>query len=95
MIYYLKHDGLQEAYDLIKDLEPSTPQEYILKGIHVNTNITSHHVTSHGRGSAPKMMEMHKFVLNSAEAVDNNGSVFMDRALVFILQKCLKFVNRT
>lgn len=28
----MKHEGLQEAYDLIKDLEPSTPQEYILKG---------------------------------------------------------------
>ncbi|CAN0269054.1 unnamed protein product, partial [Ectocarpus sp. 13 AM-2016] len=34
VIYYLKHEGLQEAYDLIKDLEPSTPQEYILKGIY-------------------------------------------------------------
>lgn len=33
VIYYLRHDGIQEAYDLIKDLEPSTPQEYILKGV--------------------------------------------------------------
>jgi intraflagellar transport protein 56 len=33
VIYYLKHDKLQEAYDLIKDIEPSTPQEYILKGV--------------------------------------------------------------
>ena len=32
VIYYLRHDGIQEAYELIKDLEPSTPQEYILKG---------------------------------------------------------------
>eukprot|EP00904_Undaria_pinnatifida_P010932 jgi/Undpi1/696/HiC_scaffold_10.g04160.m1 len=38
VIYYLKHEGLQEAYDLIKDLEPSTPQEYILKGV-VNASI--------------------------------------------------------
>ncbi|CAM9246238.1 unnamed protein product [Ascophyllum nodosum] len=38
VIYYLKNDGLQEAYDLIKDLEPSTPQEYILKGV-VNASI--------------------------------------------------------
>ena len=29
---------VQEAYDLIKDLEPSTPQEYILKAV-VNANI--------------------------------------------------------
>lgn len=33
VVYYLKHDKLQEAYDLIKDIEPSTPQEYILKGV--------------------------------------------------------------
>lgn len=33
VIYYLRHDKLQEAYELIKDVEPSTPQEYILKGV--------------------------------------------------------------
>ncbi|KAF1793113.1 Tetratricopeptide-like helical domain [Phytophthora cactorum] len=33
VVYYLKHDKLQDAYDLIKDVEPSTPQEYILKGV--------------------------------------------------------------
>ena len=33
VIYYLKQDDIQEAYGLIKDLEPSTPQEYILKGV--------------------------------------------------------------
>jgi len=33
VIYYLNNDQIQEAYDLIKDLEPSTPPEYILKGI--------------------------------------------------------------
>lgn len=32
MIYYLHHEGVQEAYELIKDVEPSTPAEYILKG---------------------------------------------------------------
>ena len=26
-------DDVQEAYNLIKDLEPTTPQEYILKGV--------------------------------------------------------------
>lgn len=26
-------DDIQEAYALIKDLEPTTPQEYILKGV--------------------------------------------------------------
>ena len=31
-------DQVQEAYDLIKDLEPSSPQEYILKAV-VNANI--------------------------------------------------------
>ena len=26
-------DDIAEAYNLIKDLEPTTPQEYILKGV--------------------------------------------------------------
>lgn len=26
-------DDIPEAYNLIKDLEPTTPQEYILKGV--------------------------------------------------------------
>ena len=26
-------DELQESYNLIKDLEPTVPQEYILKGV--------------------------------------------------------------
>lgn len=32
-IYYLKQGEDQEAFDLLKELEPVTPQEYILKGI--------------------------------------------------------------
>ncbi|XP_013860469.1 intraflagellar transport protein 56 [Austrofundulus limnaeus] len=33
VIYYLRQDDVQEAYNLIQDLVPSTPQEYILKGV--------------------------------------------------------------
>jgi len=33
VIYYLRNDGIGEAEALLKDLEPSTPQEYILKGV--------------------------------------------------------------
>uniref|UniRef100_A0AAY4A548 Intraflagellar transport protein 56 n=1 Tax=Denticeps clupeoides TaxID=299321 RepID=A0AAY4A548_9TELE len=33
VIYYLRQDDVQEAFSLIKDLEPTTPQEYILKGV--------------------------------------------------------------
>ncbi|CAE7632943.1 TTC26 [Symbiodinium microadriaticum] len=33
VIYYLRHHQVQEAHDLIRDLEPATPQEYILKGV--------------------------------------------------------------
>jgi intraflagellar transport protein 56 len=33
VIYYLRNDEIQEAFDLIKDMEPSTPPEYILKGV--------------------------------------------------------------
>lgn len=38
VIYYLKQDNLQEAYALMKDVEPSQPAEYILKGV-VNATI--------------------------------------------------------
>ena len=33
VIYLLKQDDIAEAYALIKDLEPTVPQEYILKGM--------------------------------------------------------------
>ncbi|PRP86926.1 hypothetical protein PROFUN_03674 [Planoprotostelium fungivorum] len=33
VIYYLRNDEVQEAYNLIKDVDPSTPQEYTLKGV--------------------------------------------------------------
>lgn len=32
-IYHLKHDNVEEAYALIRELEPSSPQEYILKAV--------------------------------------------------------------
>jgi len=38
VIHYLRTDEIQEAHALIKDVEPSTPQEYILKGV-VNASI--------------------------------------------------------
>ena len=36
VIYYLRHEEgicVEEAFELMKDLEPSTPQEYVLKGV--------------------------------------------------------------
>ena len=33
LFLYLYLDDVNEAYNLIKDLEPTTPQEYILKGV--------------------------------------------------------------
>ena len=33
-VYYLKQGQLQEAFKLAKDLQPATPQEYTLKGLH-------------------------------------------------------------
>eukprot|EP01002_Notosolenus_urceolatus_P015232 NODE_756_length_1806_cov_71.355720_g616_i0.p2 GENE.NODE_756_length_1806_cov_71.355720_g616_i0~~NODE_756_length_1806_cov_71.355720_g616_i0.p2 ORF type:complete len:572 (-),score=232.12 NODE_756_length_1806_cov_71.355720_g616_i0:90-1667(-) len=38
VIFHLKNDEVQEAYELIKHLDPQTPQEYILKGV-VNASI--------------------------------------------------------
>ncbi|KAJ9450065.1 Intraflagellar transport protein 56-like protein [Diplonema papillatum] len=33
VIYYLRNDDVKEAFELIKDLEPLTPPEYVLKGV--------------------------------------------------------------
>eukprot|EP00117_Sycon_ciliatum_P049754 scpid28345/ scgid35228/ Tetratricopeptide repeat protein 26 len=33
VIYHLKNDNYQQAYDLIKDVEAGTPSEYVLKGV--------------------------------------------------------------
>lgn len=33
VIFYLRTDEVTEAYNLIKDLEPTVPREYILKGV--------------------------------------------------------------
>ena len=33
VIYFLRQDDVNEAYSLIKNLEPTVPQEYILKGV--------------------------------------------------------------
>lgn len=33
VIYHLRHEAVNEAYELVRDLEPTTPQEYIIKGV--------------------------------------------------------------
>ena len=33
VVYHLKNDDIVSAFNLLKDFEPSTPPEYILKGI--------------------------------------------------------------
>jgi intraflagellar transport protein 56 len=33
VIYHLKSEEIEEAYKLIKDVEPTVPREYILKGV--------------------------------------------------------------
>ena len=33
VIYYLRLENVNEAYELVRDLEPTTPQEYIIKGV--------------------------------------------------------------
>eukprot|EP00471_Norrisiella_sphaerica_P003952 CAMPEP_0184482854 /NCGR_PEP_ID=MMETSP0113_2-20130426/4445_1 /TAXON_ID=91329 /ORGANISM="Norrisiella sphaerica, Strain BC52" /LENGTH=561 /DNA_ID=CAMNT_0026862857 /DNA_START=81 /DNA_END=1766 /DNA_ORIENTATION=- len=38
VIYNLRNGDIQEAYDLMEELEPTTPQEYILKGV-VNASL--------------------------------------------------------
>ncbi len=33
IIYHLRRDDIESAYDLVKDVDPSTPQEYVLKAV--------------------------------------------------------------
>ena len=33
IIYYLRHGSINEAFELVSDLDPATPQEYIIKGV--------------------------------------------------------------
>lgn len=33
VIYYLKHENVEEAYKLVQKMEPNNPQEYILKAV--------------------------------------------------------------
>ena len=33
VIYNLKNDSVQEAFNLVKDLEPTNPREYIIKAV--------------------------------------------------------------
>ena len=44
MVYYLRNDEVAEADELMKDMEPSTPQEHILKGV-VNARYAAAAVT--------------------------------------------------
>ena len=33
IIYYLRHGSVNEAYELVRELEPATPQESLIKGV--------------------------------------------------------------
>jgi intraflagellar transport protein 56 len=33
VIYSLKNDSIEEAFNLVKDLEPTNPREYIIKAV--------------------------------------------------------------
>lgn len=33
VIYYLKNDEVNQAYKLVKDMEPVVPKEYIIKAV--------------------------------------------------------------
>lgn len=33
VVYYLRHGAVNEAYELVREMEPATPQEYIIKGV--------------------------------------------------------------
>ena len=33
IVHHLRNDNVQEAYNCVKDLEPSVPREYIIKAV--------------------------------------------------------------
>ena len=33
VIYHMHNNEVQEAFELMKEIEPASPQEYILKGV--------------------------------------------------------------
>lgn len=33
VIHHLRNDDIKEAYELLRDVQPAVPQEYILKGV--------------------------------------------------------------
>lgn len=33
VIYHLRHGAVNDAYELVRDMEPSNPQEYVIKGV--------------------------------------------------------------
>ncbi|KAL4239394.1 Intraflagellar transport protein 56 [Mactra antiquata] len=57
VIYYLKQDDVAEAYNLIKDLEPTTPQEYILKGV-VNAALGQEQGSREGLKNAQQFFQL-------------------------------------
>ncbi|KAG7210462.1 hypothetical protein KM043_011989 [Ampulex compressa] len=66
VIYYLKQDDVGEAFELIKDLEPAVPQEYILKGI-VNAVMGQE---THSRDNIKTAQQYFQLVGSSASECD-------------------------
>ncbi len=57
VIYYLKHGEIIEAFNLIKDVEPTTPQEYILKGVVYASMGQGGHVANTNNNNVTNTME--------------------------------------
>ena len=54
-VHYLKQGQLQEAFQLAKDLQPATPQEYTLKGLHPDPTLTFRHIEPVGLLQTPTL----------------------------------------
>ncbi|KAL3161442.1 hypothetical protein ABBQ32_010328 [Trebouxia sp. C0010 RCD-2024] len=54
-VHYLKQGQLQEAFLLAKDLQPATPQEYTLKGLHRDPILTLTDIERAGLLQAPSL----------------------------------------
>ena len=82
VIYFLRQDDVNEAYNLIKNLEPTVPQEYILKGV-VNAAV----------GQESSSREHLKIAQQYFQLVSSISNKVCREIIVFLLEYLLYFIH--
>ena len=91
VIYHLKRDQVSDAFDLIRDLEPSTPQEYILKGVAYATIGQ----TSNNREYIKIAQQCFQLVGTSAHECDTIPGMYYILYIVLLLYYTVSIVSYT